>query len=66
MKYILYKGNPRKDREATKITEFTVLNDALNRLAIERNNGIDAYLKEEGGEPHGQRTGILAKVYPGI
>jgi hypothetical protein len=46
MKYIIYEGNPRVEK-AKKLAEFNNLDDALNRVAIEKNNGKDAYVQEE-------------------
>lgn len=45
MKFVLYEGNPRVE-SAKKITEVNNLSDALNRLAIERNHGKEAYILE--------------------
>lgn len=46
MKYIIYQGNPRTESKARKIVEVTTLNEALDRMALERLKGREAYVKE--------------------
>jgi hypothetical protein len=46
MKYKIYLGNPRIQQDAKKLAEVKTLNEALDELARQRNDGKEAYIVE--------------------